>query len=123
MTTRATGLRYDLSQDQCASVGCSRPVVTVRQTSNPTAFYGECLLCAQRIEADMAARRERMRATQDRRAHVAALLAHESSWALTNMCRALSIFAIFNSPEEAERLELAREELRRRRHAQRRATR
>jgi hypothetical protein len=109
-----TSYRYDLSRYHCATAGCTRPVVTVRQTSHPTAFYGECLRCHQRIEADMAARAERARVAADRRALTQALIEREATWSLKAMIRALSIFSLFNTDEQNERLSLARAEVRRR---------
>jgi len=109
---------YDLSKYTCATYGCAQPVVFVRQTSHPTAFYGECQGCHQRIERDLATRAERERTTPDRRALAEALIAREPTWSLRNMIHALSIFSALNTQEESERLDLAHCELHARRRSQ-----
>src|SRR5258706_5388861 len=106
---------YDLSRYACATAGCQQPAVYVRQTSDPTAFYGECRACHARVEHDLAERAERDHMAQDRRARASALIERQPTWALRNMIRALRILEALNTPEEAERLDLARRELRARR--------
>ncbi len=106
---------FDLTRYPCATVGCDQPPVFVRQTTHPTAFYGECCACHVRIEHAERERAKRARVTQDRRALAEALIGRQPSWALHNMVRALSVFATLNTDEETARLAAARAELRRRR--------
>jgi hypothetical protein len=56
-----TATTFDLTKYPCATYGCGKPAVFVRVTRQPTAFYGECADCHQRIERDLAERRERVK--------------------------------------------------------------